>query len=53
MSAHLQNILGLRKLILITLMMTTMTMKIMLVMSATTLRVYFDNSDDAEGDDGR
>ena len=53
MSAHLQNILGLRKLILITLMMTTMTMKIMLVMSVTTLRVYFDNSDDAEGDDGR
>ena len=53
MSAHLQNILGLRKLILITLLMTTMTMKIMLVMSVTTLRVYLDDFDDAEVDDGR
>ena len=50
-SAYPQNILGLRK--LITLMMTTMTMKIMLVMSVTTLRVNLDNFDDAEVDDGR
>ena len=50
-STHLQNILGLRK--LITLMMTTMTMKIMLVMSVTTLRVNLDNFDGAEVDDGR
>ena len=50
MSAYLQNILGLRK--LITLMMTTMTMVIMLVMSVTT-RVNLDNFDDAEVDDGR
>ena len=48
-STHLKNILGLRK--LITLMMTTMTMKIMLVMSVT--RVNLDYFDDAEVDDGR